>query len=234
MTGGAQRGGFVVGLMVGLLIGLALALAVALYVTKAPVPFINKVPQRSAEQDAAEAERNKNWDPNAPLAASPAGRGAGRGASAGVGARPAARRRRPRRPPAPAASAAAAGRQPRRPPSADRRRGGRQAGRPTRCIYFVQAGAFASPKTPNSSAPSWRCWAWTAKVTEREQSGRTIYRVRLGPVRSADEAEAVQGKAAGRRRRIGAGAGASANELCRAGRLHRHREQRRKEPHEAP
>lgn len=64
----AQRGGFGMGLIVGLIIGLALALGVALYITKAPVPFVNKVPQRSAEQDAAEAQRNKNWDPNAPLA----------------------------------------------------------------------------------------------------------------------------------------------------------------------
>ena len=47
------RGGFVVGLVVGLVIGLGVALAVALYVTKAPIPFINKVPQRSAEQEAA-------------------------------------------------------------------------------------------------------------------------------------------------------------------------------------
>ena len=62
----AQRGGFVMGLIVGLLVGLALALAVALYVTKAPVPFVNKVQQRTPEQDAAEVERNKNWDPNTP------------------------------------------------------------------------------------------------------------------------------------------------------------------------
>ena len=55
------------GLIVGLLIGLALALVVALYVTKAPVPFMNKVPQRTAEQDAAEVEKNRNWDPNSPL-----------------------------------------------------------------------------------------------------------------------------------------------------------------------
>ena len=46
-----QRGGFVLGMVVGLLIGLALALGVALYVTKVPVPFIDKVPQRTAEQD---------------------------------------------------------------------------------------------------------------------------------------------------------------------------------------
>ena len=39
-----QRGGFAVGLIIGLLIGLAMALGVALYVTKVPVPFVNKVP----------------------------------------------------------------------------------------------------------------------------------------------------------------------------------------------
>ena len=63
-----QRGGFVLGLIVGLLLGLAVALGVALYIAKVPIPFIDKVPQRTAEQDAAEAQRNKNWDPNAPLA----------------------------------------------------------------------------------------------------------------------------------------------------------------------
>ena len=52
----SQRGGFALGLIVGLLLGLALALGVALYVTKVPVPFLNKVPQRTAEQDAAEIE----------------------------------------------------------------------------------------------------------------------------------------------------------------------------------
>ena len=56
----SQRGGFAVGLIIGLLIGLALALGVALYVTKVPVPFVNKVPQRTSSQDAAEAEKNKN------------------------------------------------------------------------------------------------------------------------------------------------------------------------------
>ena len=68
----AQRGGFVMGLVAGLLIGLALALGVALYITKAPVPFIDKVPQRPPEQDSAEAERNRSWDPNALLGGKPA------------------------------------------------------------------------------------------------------------------------------------------------------------------
>src|SRR3989344_527758 len=63
----SQRGGFFLGVIVGMLIGLAIALGVALYITKVPLPFIDKVPQRTAEQDAAEAEKNKNWDPNGPL-----------------------------------------------------------------------------------------------------------------------------------------------------------------------
>ena len=54
----SQRGGFFLGMIVGLLIGLALALGVALYITKVPLPFIDKVPQRTAEQDAEEAEHN--------------------------------------------------------------------------------------------------------------------------------------------------------------------------------
>ncbi|HEX4510535.1 MAG TPA: hypothetical protein VH328_10660, partial [Burkholderiaceae bacterium] len=66
-----QAGGTVLGVIVGLLLGLALALGVALYVTKVPVPLLNKAQQRTPEQDAAEAERNKNWDPNAALTGKP-------------------------------------------------------------------------------------------------------------------------------------------------------------------
>ena len=49
-----QRGNVIVGVIIGVVIGLAAALAVAVYVTKVPVPFLNKGPSRSAEQDAAE------------------------------------------------------------------------------------------------------------------------------------------------------------------------------------
>ncbi|MBO1037984.1 sporulation protein, partial [Delftia sp. SD018] len=61
-----QRGGTVIGLIIGMIVGLAAALAVAVYVTKVPVPFLSKG-GKTADQDAAEAQRNKNWDPNAPL-----------------------------------------------------------------------------------------------------------------------------------------------------------------------
>ena len=48
-----------------------MALAVALYVTNAKVPLLSKGQSRTPEQDAAEIERNKTWDPNAALAGKP-------------------------------------------------------------------------------------------------------------------------------------------------------------------
>ena len=102
------------------------ALGVALYVTKAPNPFVNKVPARTPTQDAAEAERNRNWDPNSALAGrNPARRGDGgvrrragaapvrpHGAAAGRRHDPALRRatRRADRPPATGAASAAVAR----------------------------------------------------------------------------------------------------------------------------
>ena len=62
-----QRGGTLLGFIFGLIVGLGVALAVAVYVTKVPIPFLNKGLNRTAEQDAAEEKKNKDWDPNAPL-----------------------------------------------------------------------------------------------------------------------------------------------------------------------
>jgi len=62
-----QRGGTIVGFIIGLVVGLGIALVVAVYVTKVPVPFMNKGVIRSPGQDAQEDQKNKNWDPNAPL-----------------------------------------------------------------------------------------------------------------------------------------------------------------------
>jgi len=140
----SQRGGFALGLIVGLLLGLALALGVALYVTKVPVPFINKVPQRTAEQDAAEAERNKHWDPNAPLASKPA-----------VKAAPPATTQAPQaQAPAPVASvptrapppAAVAPKPPATGPAASTAVAKSTKPGADAFTYFVQVGAYARPE----------------------------------------------------------------------------------------
>jgi cell division protein FtsN len=196
-----QRGGFAMGLIVGLLVGLALALGVALYVTKVPVPFVNKVPQRTAEQDAAEAERNKNWDPNAPLAGKPVRPAASAIVPAPQPPAPPAVAVAPAKPAAPSASA----------PKSTRDPAAILAGQlpaPTAAApstkpgadpftYFVQVGAYARQDDAEQQRARVALMGMTAKVTEREQSGRTMYRVRVGPFDRKEQADAVQEKLAG-------------------------------------
>ena len=214
-----QRGGFVLGLIVGLLLGLAVALGVALYITKVPVPFINKVPQRTAENDAEEAARNKNWDPNAPLAGK-----AGAKISSGVvgGAAPVGSVA-PSSPtaiatPSPTPTAAAASAPATASPApaattkpaekaaekaadkadkpADKKTDAKTAAAAAAdpFIYFVQAGAFVKAEDAEQQRAKLAMLGFTAKVMEREQSGRTVLRVRIGPMDVRDEAEELQKK----------------------------------------
>jgi cell division protein FtsN len=186
-----QRGGFAVGLIVGLLIGLVLALGVALYVTKVPVPFVNKVPQRSAEQDAAEAERNKTWDPNAPLSVKVAPRGVA-AATAGMAASAAAAgTAAPRVPPAGvnAAPLRAATAAPGAAPASVLAKSTKAGADPY--AYFAQAGAYSRAEDAQAQRAKLALIGLDAKIVEREQSGRTVYRVRLGPFDKRPDAEAM-------------------------------------------
>ena len=192
----SQRGGFALGLIVGLLVGLALALGVALYVTKVPVPFVNKVPQRSAEQDAAETERNKTWDPNALLANKPSSKPAVP-AAASQPAGPAAVTA-PRPTPATATAPAA----PTKAAVASAPSDGAAVAKSTKpgadaFTYFVQVGAYARPEDAEQQRARVGLMGLSAKITEREQSGRTVYRVRLGPFERKEAADAAQERLAG-------------------------------------
>lgn len=189
-----QRGGTFLGLMIGVVIGLGAALAVAVYITKVPVPFLNKGTNRTVDQDAVETRKNKDWNPNAPLYG-----------------------KNPARPPAPAASGAvapaeavavpaikAASAPVRSDPLGDLARakaGVAPASTTTTTTvaaaaaatdpfaYFVQAGAFRTPEDAESQRAKLSLIGLEAKVTEREQSGRTVYRVRVGPFDKKEEAE---------------------------------------------
>ncbi|HLL11425.1 MAG TPA: SPOR domain-containing protein [Rubrivivax sp.] len=206
-----QRGGFVMGLVAGLLIGLALALGVALYITKAPVPFMNKVPQRTAEQDSAENERNRTWDPNAPLGGKagqrPAGAAAAAAASAATAgiAAPTVVGGSSAAPPAgiAAANVPTTPRVPTRDPSAildgAAPAASPAAGRATPpmldpFVYFVQAGAYTRTEDAEQQRARLAMLGQAARITEREQAGRVVYRVRLGPFTSRDAADTLQNK----------------------------------------
>ena len=184
--------------------GLGIALAVAVYVTRVPIPFVDRNVSRNAGQDALEAERNKGWNPNKVL-------------NGDVATPPA---------PAPAVPPEAAGAivvppadGKSLPPVPGRQQaGGRSAGRPGPVpaghpggrllplrhpaqppapgadpfTYFVQAGAFRTPEDAEAQRAKLAMLGINADVTEREQSGRTVYRVRVGPFNQKALADLTQ------------------------------------------
>jgi len=198
-----QRGGFVLGMVLGLLVGLAVALAVALYITRAPIPFVNKVPQRTVEQDTAEAERNRNWDPNAPLGGKAAARqaaSASAAAAAGLGRSPAVQSAAASAAlpavatPAAAASAPAAAKAVAKDPAAILSGVDSPKPGPDPFFYFVQAGAFNRADEADQQRAKLALSGMNAKITEREQAGRTVYRVRLGPFQTREDADKLQSR----------------------------------------
>ncbi|MEO6971899.1 MAG: SPOR domain-containing protein [Rhodoferax sp.] len=185
-----QFGGTIVGLVIGVVVGLAAALAVAVYVTKVPIPFVNKGVSRAAGQDAAEAVKNKDWDPNAPLYGKnpvrPASAAAG-GAVDTNGAAPAATTDAASAlPPAVLGGRTATVKPPLPPavsgdPLGDLAKARSAGSGEDPFTYFVQAGAFRAAEDAESQRAKLSLMGVESKVTEREQAGRTVWRVRVGP-----------------------------------------------------
>jgi cell division protein FtsN len=204
-----QRGGFFLGMIIGMLLGLGIALGVALYITKVPLPFIDKVPQRTPEQNAAEAEHNKNWDPNSPLygrnpakphaveaasAASDAASGAALDTAPAGSEVPVV--------PAPVASAASvsgAAKGPGAAASSVRDPAAILAGQPVSSApaadslsFQVQAGAYGSQAEAEQQRAKLAMMGLEAHIQERDVNGRTMYRVRIGPFAQRDAAEEIR------------------------------------------
>nr|WP_315191356.1 SPOR domain-containing protein [uncultured Albidiferax sp.] len=217
-----QSGGTIIGFIVGVVVGLGSALAVAVYVTKVPIPFMSgKTQANSADHDAAETQKNKDWDPNTPLhgknpvrpvlpaatpepapeptvavpppavlpaapavsvAAKPVAKPASSAASTSAPASSAdplgdLAKAKAKASPSPAATAA-----PVLAPSTEP------------FEYFVQAGAFRTTEDAEAQRAKLAMMGMEAKVTEREQAGRTVYRVRMGPYAKRDDAEQAKDK----------------------------------------
>ncbi len=225
-----QGSGFLMGMVVGLLVGLSLALGVAIYVNKVPIPFVNKVPQRTADQDAAESEKNKNWDPNSALRSKATLPPSAEAAASGVGVTAvpgAAGKTAPSTAVPPGVAPLATGGAATRPlTDAPAVRGGPPpvardpaailgdapvavaASAPVRpapaartgpdpFVYFVQAGAFAQTEEAEQQRAKLAMLGFEARLSEREQSGRTMFRVRVGPFDKRDEAESAKDKLTG-------------------------------------
>ena len=203
-----QLGGTILGFILGVIVGLGAALAVAVYVTKVPVPFLNKGAARGADQDAAEAQKNKDWDPNSPLRGkaaakppAPVASAAGVDSSPPVAAQPVAAADAKG---AAASAPKAAASKPEKvetgkPSSADplgdlAKAKAAESGSADPYDYFVQAGAFRTQADADAQRAKLAMMGWEARVSEREQNGRPVFRVRVGPFAKRDDAAALKDK----------------------------------------
>jgi cell division protein FtsN len=225
-----QRGNIVIGLIIGLVLGLGVALGIAVYVTKVPIPFVTKTQKGGAEQDEAEARKNRDWDPNAPLAGKA---GAAKPAPAATGpvnpvtGEPTTAAVAPGSPPpttAPPVPVVVAPKPTRAAPvpaeanalpasndplgdlararsgsvttpcgrAEQRNNSAAAASGADPFMYFVQAGAFRTTDDAEAQRAKLSLMGVEAKVTEREQAGRTVYRVRAGPFNKKDDADRLK------------------------------------------
>ena len=217
-----QQGGTILGFILGLVVGLGAALGVAVYVSKVPVPFVDKAGLRGAGQDELEAAKNKNWDPNSPLyGKNPAPTNAP-AASGVVGADS------PEPDTAPAlvgdkdakatkevkdSKDAKATKDAKDAKDAKEAKEAARAGDPLGDLakaktnanasasdntdpftYFVQAGAFRTQADAEAQRAKLAIQGWEARVSEREQSGRTVFRVRIGPFDKRTDADQIRNK----------------------------------------
>lgn len=249
-----QAGGTFLGVTIGLLVGLAAALLVAMYVTKTPIPLVDRGVQGKPEQDALEQERNKSWNPNAgwssptlpsastgadsappPTLPTPTEAKTGNGGVSSTmlpPSLPLPTSHNSDTPATPTAAIAPANK-PATPPAATAETATKPAANPTPptaakpsttpansdalddlirqrmstaspaktpssaspdanadpFAYFVQAGAFSAPEEAERQRAKLMMLGFDAKVSEREQAGRTVFRVRLGPFRKKGDAD---------------------------------------------
>jgi len=193
----SQRGGTIVGFILGLLVGLGIALGVSIYVTKVPLPFVNKGLMRGADQNDAESKKNKDWDPNALLSGKPAAKASGPEVASSDAAPaisstpPAAAVVAPAAPaPTKAEEKAAASSD----PIGALAKSKSAAADAPQVAFYVQVGAFRTAEDAQARRAKLALTGVDAKITEREQGGRPLFRVRVGPFDKLEDAERANEK----------------------------------------
>ncbi len=167
---------FLKGLLVGLILGVALSAAVALYVSHMPSPFVTHSTQSSTAPDRPPAEmpdisRQGLMNPGPVIAGSASSMP--QAPASGESASPPANDQ----PPAQAVAA---------PPVTEAVAPPKLPDTST-VTYFVQTGAFAKESEAENQRANLALMGVDAAVLSPEAGGKSLYRVRVGPIVSVDE-----------------------------------------------
>ena len=181
-----QKGGTLVGLAIGLLVGLAIAVVVTLYMSRSPVPFVDKIKRPGDRPEAAtpadvpdpnrSMQKNRPASTEPPVAVTPP---AAPGTDAPLTA-PAAGTAASTTPGAPAAPGS-----PTSPPAAPP-----AAATETpvdKTTYLLQAGAFKGQEDAEAMKVKLALVGFEARIVMAEVNGVTFYRVRVGPYGQLDD-----------------------------------------------
>ena len=176
--GQRQAGSTLTGIIIGLVIGLAIAVVVALVITKTPTPFTNK----NGKSDKTDLPVAQMQDPNKHLYGS---KDAVNQAAKEVAGSKAAEAIKPAPPVGAPASVAAVA-----PAVA--------ASKPEvaddKYIYYLQIGAFKEIAEAESARAKLALVGVEASVSEKNNDGNVLHRVRVGPFDHADAMNKMRAK----------------------------------------
>ncbi len=192
----AMAGGTFAGFLIGLVCGLTIAVVVAVYITRSPVPFVNKA-GRAPDRAVDLVPGAELPDPNRPLYSKTRPSGSGQVPEAAPTQAPDAEPERgsildrlfgrtPERDPAPAPVVVAPARPPADPAKGSAKAPDAQPGSPTapevaQPGYLLQAGAFRSQSDADAMRGRLALVGFEARVVSAEVNGQSMYRVRVGP-----------------------------------------------------
>jgi cell division protein FtsN len=182
-----QAGGTFLGILIGLVAGLTIAALVALFITKAPVPFVNKT-GTPRPGDVAPPPGATLPDPNKILFGKDGGAGAANAAaatSAADGSKPEEKRFSFYNVAPPAVPAVVPGAAPAAVPGAPVPADG---AKPSAMVddgksrFLLQAGAFKNESDAEAMKARLALLGLTAEVSDADRDGTSLHRVRVGPI----------------------------------------------------
>lgn len=191
--------------MIGLIVGLGIAVFVAIFVTRAPVPFVNKA-NKSSDRVVEPKSPAEAPDPNKPMYSksrpngTPADGTAPPTAASPVPApaTPPAATAPPTVTPVPPPQAATVIKPPEvktpEPRPLDPKAG--DATKDDRASYLLQAGAFRSQGDADGMRAKLALLGFEAKVLTADVNGQTMFRVRVGPYPQLEDMNRVRAKLA--------------------------------------
>ena len=207
-----MKGGTLIGFMLGLVLGLGVAVVVAIFVTRAPIPFMNKT-NKAAERVLEGRASNEVPDPNksmygkpkatppvpAPSASGDAGSAPPTGSSGSVLGDILSKENTPPPAPPPIATApatlppnASTGKDPIKDPINDAIKDNSSVEDKTR--YQLQAGAFRQEEDALSMQAKLALIGFESRVLNAQVKGETLYRVRVGPYKQLEDMNKARGR----------------------------------------